>query len=454
MTVQANKALINDDTPTLSWNAVDWAGYPGQVEIQVDNNKNFTSPEQELSQAAGTSIDTSSLPDGKYYWRARAVNSLGSTGAWSAVWYFIVDATDPAVPEQVSPEDGSRTTDTTPTFKWKKAVGAKWYVVELRDPDGLLMWTSPETTSLSITLPAANALTYDPDEYSWRVKAIDLAGNESGWSEYDWFLENFQVWPADGAYITDTTPTLKWKAVPGAEAYQLNLHREDEGDNIVDIPAGATSYTAPTLDVFEYAWTMRVKVGGIWQEWMLEDHFFVEQPLPKVILSAPATPALTQDTTPTFEWEEIIWQGAEDGWYQIQVADNNRLRNPLVDEEVLAGHTYTPTTGLSDGKVYWRVRAVKEGGNYGPWSAKWVIKIDTTPHLARQPRSNRTWAGSRTPSNTNSSGANPPERWHTSLRAHGRPPRTRGKQQYSTDCAGDGIRTRDLARACQRCGRE
>ena len=381
----ANKILTNDNTPTLSWNAVEWEGLAGEVQIQVDNSRKFTSLEQELTQDTGTSIETVVLPDGRYYWRARAVNDLGRAGAWSAPRYFVVDASDPAVPELTRPEDGGRTSDTTPTFKWKKANGAKRYVVELRDPGGTLIWTSPATTSLAITLPAAEALAYDSSEYSWRVKAIDQAGNESEWSEYYWFLENYQRWPVDGVYTKDTTPTLKWKAVPGAEAYQLNLHREDAGDTIVDLPAGATSYTSPVLDSFGYAWTMRVQVGGEWQEWMLEDHFFVEQPLSRVILSAPATPALTQDTTPTFEWEEVVWQGAEDGWYQIQVSKNSKLKNPVVDEEVLAGSTYTPTTDLTDGRYYWRVRAVKAGGNYGPWSAKWVIIIDTTAPAAPTP---------------------------------------------------------------------
>ena len=83
--------LYLTSTPTLTWGSVEWAaGYA----IQVDNNRNFNSPEFQNQNMAVNMLEitTSDLADGLYYWRVRARRADGSWGPWSPPDHFVIDA--------------------------------------------------------------------------------------------------------------------------------------------------------------------------------------------------------------------------------------------------------------------------------------------------------------------------------------------------------------------------
>ena len=65
--------------PKFSWRAVRGAF---SYEIQIDNNSNFSSPE-DSSSGRRTSYKAISLPPGTYYWRVRAIDRAGNVGPWS-----------------------------------------------------------------------------------------------------------------------------------------------------------------------------------------------------------------------------------------------------------------------------------------------------------------------------------------------------------------------------------
>ncbi len=77
-------------SPTLTWSSITWAaGY----EIQIDNAANFRSPEYSSGLIAGLSqtIPTT-LPDGTWYWRVRAVDDTGRPGRWTSAGTFTVES--------------------------------------------------------------------------------------------------------------------------------------------------------------------------------------------------------------------------------------------------------------------------------------------------------------------------------------------------------------------------
>jgi hypothetical protein len=87
----ANNATASSNTPTFSWNAVSatTAGGPFSYEIQIDNNSTMGSPTMDVTGAAGVLNYTAGpLTTGVYYWRVRAVNSLGVPGTWSSIRSF------------------------------------------------------------------------------------------------------------------------------------------------------------------------------------------------------------------------------------------------------------------------------------------------------------------------------------------------------------------------------
>ena len=88
--------------------------------------------------------------------------------------------------------------------------------------------------------------------------------------------------------------------------------------------------------------------------------------LPAPNLSSPPDGSTTTDTTPTFSWSSVL--GA-DG-YRVQVDDSSLFSSPLINETTYSSY-YTPTTPLSDGTYYWRVRAyVHDNVSYhSDWSS-------------------------------------------------------------------------------------
>ncbi|MBZ0281668.1 MAG: VWA domain-containing protein [Anaerolineae bacterium] len=77
--------------PVLSWTTVNWAN---TYYIQIGNSPNFTQAlvyeETVLSNIRSTTVPA--LDDGIYWWRVRGIRVNGTSGAWSAVDSFVVDA--------------------------------------------------------------------------------------------------------------------------------------------------------------------------------------------------------------------------------------------------------------------------------------------------------------------------------------------------------------------------
>lgn len=87
--VAPSRNYFTTNTALLTWYGVTWAtGY----EVQVDNSIAFATLEFSTNALPGnaTSVTTSALPDGLYYWRVRAKRTDGTWGVWSATESFTI----------------------------------------------------------------------------------------------------------------------------------------------------------------------------------------------------------------------------------------------------------------------------------------------------------------------------------------------------------------------------
>ncbi len=142
-------------------------------------------------------VVTESVTDAKGNFQAsfKAPKSIGGkhnviatdAGGTSASGVFTMETTPPPLPQIVSPKDGGRVgffDRVTPTFEW----------ADVSDPSGVyysLQISSQSdfaTTVLSKEGLVESKYTLTDDEallrgkYYWRIKAVDGAGNDSGWS--------------------------------------------------------------------------------------------------------------------------------------------------------------------------------------------------------------------------------------------------------------------------------
>lgn len=82
--------------PTLRWQPV--TGITA-YDVELDNNSNFLSPEQTARVIDGARFTAAELPNGRYYWRVRSVDSSGVPGDWSQARQVVVNTALPQEPE-------------------------------------------------------------------------------------------------------------------------------------------------------------------------------------------------------------------------------------------------------------------------------------------------------------------------------------------------------------------
>ncbi|MFA5114423.1 MAG: hypothetical protein WC529_09085, partial [Candidatus Margulisiibacteriota bacterium] len=170
----ANNAYINNNLPTLIWNAaIDATSGIANYEVKIDGSIVAT-----LGAVTNYAV-TGALSDAAHTWQVRARDNAGNWGASSATWTFTVDTSLPAV-SVIAPTAGELVSGTA-------------YTVQYSATDVGGFGPTPITISLSLNGGAnwtvivsaiANSGTYNwtlPSIYSTnaviKVDAIDLAGN-------------------------------------------------------------------------------------------------------------------------------------------------------------------------------------------------------------------------------------------------------------------------------------
>jgi hypothetical protein len=124
---------------------------------------------------------TAELEDGTHTIEARGKDAANN---WSGIVSdtLTVDVTPPPAPSLLEPVDNAATTDNRPTFSWSAVTDPSGvtYTLQVDNDPG---FTSPEISVSGLTDNAYTSVGLPLEEYSWRVRAVDGAGNESGWSD-------------------------------------------------------------------------------------------------------------------------------------------------------------------------------------------------------------------------------------------------------------------------------
>jgi hypothetical protein len=270
-TVPVAAFITNSPIVNLAWNAPAYA-FPLTYDVQADNNSTFASPEYTETNISALSAITTSLPDGLYSWRVRAVNPYGGAGPWSAVRTFTVDTTPPAAPNPTLPADAATLLTLKPAFSWSAPVGAVRYELRLSHNSSfsrpiLFFMTTPR-----FTLPSdLNNATY-----WWSVRAYDAAGNASPWSAARSFTARSlsTVVPTLCRTITPSL-TLNWERVSWAVAYEYQVSTTPgfEMLNLVSMGTISGNPSAPTattgtLGNGRFYWRVRAQNSiGVWGPW-------------------------------------------------------------------------------------------------------------------------------------------------------------------------------------------
>jgi len=140
-----------------------------------------------VSNGGTASITPAALPDGTYYWQARARDVAGNQSGWSATRSFQLDTSVPAVPALDVPADNAWVRSIQLSGTFNKPAFAGTGTVEFRlcsDAMCLGVVRSGSTGSLvNGTLGTWSPSTPPVDGlYFWQARAHDSSGNVSAWS--------------------------------------------------------------------------------------------------------------------------------------------------------------------------------------------------------------------------------------------------------------------------------
>jgi parallel beta-helix repeat protein len=268
LTSPSNGSLLNDNTPTLRWTAVnDPSGVKYTLQYSTDNTFQTGTTVENLTDNAYTVPTNLALVDAKYYWRVRAVDGAGNNGNWSGFWSFTIDATPPQAPTQISPSNGSNMNDNTPTFRWSAVSdpsGVKYRLQYSTDNSFQTGTTVDNLLDNTYTVPDTGSLA--ENKYYWRVRATDGAGNAGNFSGVWWFTVSTDA-ITNGSFVSNTnnwafsivsgSPTGSWDSAGyangGCAKISSEVGRSKVGQGYWGQAISTTVYTGSTVKL-SYAW--------------------------------------------------------------------------------------------------------------------------------------------------------------------------------------------------------
>lgn len=278
MTSPANGATV-DTVPAFTWSRV---GRAAQYEFQVAADSRFGSI---VSRGAVRTRNTAatlqtSMANGTYFWRVRAIGANDQAGRWSPTRSF--EKAWSTAPQLLEPSDAlSIIWPSLPlVLRWTPVPHATKYHVTIAGDPSL---ASPVIGSVARPLETQGTVfalggALAPGTYYWAVTPVDAGkfkGRRSRVGSFRWGWPTgaaarvLDLDPAPGVF----DPLVQWDAVPGASHYEVEINPTAEftpGSKVYGGIANGTSL-APTVHLPNnnaYHWRVRAVDpdgnAGVW----------------------------------------------------------------------------------------------------------------------------------------------------------------------------------------------
>ncbi len=268
--------------PALGWNAVSGADH---YVYQLAADLGFNSP---VSVSGASVLETyntwatfkTAVPNGKYYWHVRAVDTAGKVSPWSAPRTFTKTWQGDTV--ALAPADGATIQfPTNPTLKWQPVPGAAKYEITVASADDLSTLDGKpakgvETDASQYTIPTGLSA---GTTYYWSVTPIDGAGNRGTAPSEPWrftwkWTSTTHLTFEDLAPAADVVdPRFSWDPIPNAARYDVEINSDQNfaiGSKFCcTAPTVATTLSPVTvLQNNRYYWRVRgIDADGNFGQW-------------------------------------------------------------------------------------------------------------------------------------------------------------------------------------------
>ncbi len=366
-----------DQTPYFSWSL----GVGISYTIQIDDEDTFATPIIDVNVGLSDTYTVpgdSSLDYGDYYWRVGAHDKGGT--AWSEVRLLKIIPV-PASPTLLSPTNGSYLIHNELTLDWNAQSYPFIYTCVVKNQPGNDVVDTYGTSNTYVNLSLVDG------SYSWLVYIQDPMSPTDYYTSSTWtFTIDTEPLPApilefpiNDEFINTIYPSLQWSYVPGAQSYCLIVNDNPDFTlpiiNQSSIPQDICHYVPnpSPLDDYQYYWTVSAidKAGNM--NYADFESFRIDRFPP--LCPTPTSPGggqIIDDPSPTLSWL------SSEAYYHIGLGDTlecsdygGGTENNYISLDSLG-------ISLQDGLYYWKVMAVDEAGNPGPYSVICTFVVDTT----------------------------------------------------------------------------
>ncbi len=337
--------------PKLTWNAVS-----GATSYRVFRSESRGTGYSLLGTTTATSYVNTGAAVGKtYYYRVKAVNSVGTSG-YSNIVSGKAKTAAPAAP---SVTIGNSSTG-KPQLTWKAVSGAVKYEVyrSTRQNSGYSLLGT--TTSTSYVNTGASTGT----TYYYRVKAVNRDGMASGYSNIVSGKAKAAAPAAPSVTAGNSStgkPRLTWKAVSGAVSYRI-YRSESRGTGYSLL--GTTSSTSYVNTGAAAGKTYYYRVKAVNRDGMASGYSNIVSGKAKA--AAPAAPSVTAGNSSTGK-PRLTWKAVSGAVsYRIYRSESRGTGYSLLGTTSSTSYT---NTGAKAGKTYYyRVKAVNRDGMASAYS--------------------------------------------------------------------------------------
>jgi len=393
--------VITTQTPVvLSWTkasvALDSGVYTYQVQLATDRKFSQVLEEGPPSASNATTYQpVIPLPPGTYYWRVRETYMpSGLISPYSETYRFTIVDASATIPVLTTPLANTILSTSRPTLKWKPVALSTGYRVRIDDD---VNGSGPAVVEVELNKTTFTPTTDLPQgEYWFRVESKDPQGDWSGFGEMRRFVLNYSKSPANEGAIVAKAPAytanvvLKWSkmlAPTSANTQRVQIDNNSDFSSPIStspiLSPSTSTYTFTNRPVGTYYWRV-VVTGHATPPTSLAYRFIVTPPLPVAPVIENPIPALTNDTTPRFDWKvPANWVNPPPGGslsYQLQVATDKKFTQLIGSTVAIPSDTfYDWPSDLPPGATYyWRVRAITNLNVPGAFSKVSAFTVDTT----------------------------------------------------------------------------
>ncbi|MFC7491408.1 MULTISPECIES: hypothetical protein [unclassified Knoellia] len=403
------------DPPLLSWKGVSGAtGYQVEVDATAEGATSADFVDASSYSTKSTSfVVPDPKADGTYFWRVRAQLSNGLYTAFSAPWRYKIGqllAVDNAYPEN---NDAGAIQDVY--LEWDAVPGARTYDLQVSADD---QFNTIIDSKIGIkSTRYSPAVTYDNDQYYWRVRARNNLGETFDWSHPKIEIYNFQrnwpeqpvpVHPADSLSTIGDDLYLEWKPVRRATRYQLDLGTDPNFSKPGPLGTYQTCFTASTTytpgDLSQPGISgdkCMASQGAVtyWRVRALDDPKGVEgiySPIRKFVYSSGAARQIAPANGATVTSPLLTWDAMADvERYRVTLRDPSGFTRTYDTYSL----NWSPTgmVPLASGTYWWSVQGMDGDGRLSPRYAEWSFVLGPVAGTGSTPVVQNPPAGLRAP---------------------------------------------------------